>query len=134
MSRFRLSRLFHLSAGLRAALRLGFALALAVVMWLAVQPAPDLVQLFSWQDKVEHALLFAALAAFGATAWPRQPVALVGGLLLYGAAMELAQSFTAFRVGDPWDWLADAVGTLAMLPLLRAGLRATATRTAGAGA
>lgn len=132
MSRFRLP---HLPASLRGTLRLVFVVILIVVMWLAVQPAPDLVQLFSWQDKVEHALLFAALAALGAAAWPRQPATLVAGLLLYGAAMEVAQSFTTFRVGDPWDWLADAVGTLAMLPLLLACRRqALATRAAEAGA
>ena len=40
------------------------------------------------------------------------------GLMVYGAAMEVAQSFTAHRVGDPWDWLADAVGLLALLPFV----------------
>ena len=30
--------------------------------------------------------------------------------------MEVAQSFTTHRVGDPWDWLADAVGLLVLLP------------------
>ncbi|WP_041642390.1 VanZ family protein [Azoarcus olearius] len=110
---------FSSSSSLRLALRAAFALALIVVFWLAVQPAPDIVQLFSWQDKAEHALLFAALAALGFAAWPQRAAAVVVGLLAYGAAMEVAQSFTAFRVGDPWDWLADAVGTLAALPLRR---------------
>lgn len=100
-------------------LRAAYGLALAAIFWLAVQPAPDIVVLFSWQDKVEHALLFCALAVSGLAAWRSRPAAIVVGLMLYGAAMEVAQSFTAFRVGDPWDWLADAIGVLAALPLLR---------------
>lgn len=102
---------------LAALLRTAFLLALAAVFWLAVQPAPDIVVLFSWQDKVEHALLFLALTLLGLAAWPSRPAAVVTGMLLYGAAMEVAQSFTAFRTGDPWDWLADAIGTFAALPL-----------------
>ena len=49
-------------------------------------------------------------------AWPQQPLAIALGLLVYGAAMEVAQSFTTHRFGDPWDWLADAVGLLVLLP------------------
>lgn len=100
-------------------LRAAYFLALAAVFWLAVQPAPDIVVLFSWQDKVEHALLFLVLGVLGLAAWSTRPAAIVAGLLLYGAAMEVAQSFTAFRIGDPWDWLADAIGTLAALAALR---------------
>lgn len=97
-------------------MRMLFVAALIVVFWLALRPAPDIVQIVSWQDKVEHALLFAALALLGRAGWPRRPAMLALGLLAYGAAMELAQSFTPWRVGDPLDWLADAVGLLVLLP------------------
>ena len=49
-------------------------------------------------------------------AQPQQPLAIALGLLVYGAAMEVAQSFTVHRFGDPWDWLADAAGLFVLLP------------------
>ena len=33
-------------------------------------------------------------------------------MLLYGAAMEIAQGQTGYRTADPWDWVADAIGLL----------------------
>ncbi|TAH50911.1 MAG: hypothetical protein EYC67_02335 [Betaproteobacteria bacterium] len=96
--------------------RLLFIIALPLVFWLALRPAPDIVQIVSWQDKLEHALLFAALALLGRAGWHRRSGTLVLGLLAYGAAMEVAQSFTPWRVGDPLDWLADAIGLLVLLP------------------
>lgn len=100
----------------RMLFRFLFVLALLASFWLALMPAPDTVQLVSWQDKIEHALLFAVLALLGLAGWPQRPLALAAGLLLFGAAMEWAQSLTGFRVGDPLDWLADAVGLLVLLP------------------
>lgn len=90
-----------------------FVLALIGAFWLALRPAPDLIQIVSWQDKIEHAALFAGLLVLGSLGWQDRLFRLVIGLLCYGAAMEVAQSFTAHRVGDVWDWLADAAGLLA---------------------
>lgn len=106
-------------AYVRTLLRVLFIVALAGAFWLAVMPVPPVAQLFSWQDKVEHALLFAGLAALAAAAWPGRTRAIVIGLLAYGAAMELAQATTAYRQGDPLDWLADAAGLLVLVPLAR---------------
>lgn len=100
----------------RRLLRLAFVVALLGVFWLALMPAPDTARLFSWQDKVEHAILFAGLALLALAAWPRHPWLIALGLLAYGGAMEIAQSMTEHRHGDPWDWLADAVGLLVLLP------------------
>ncbi|WP_408646437.1 VanZ family protein [Thauera phenolivorans] len=102
------------SFSFRPLLRLAFLLALAAAFWLALMPVPEMVRLLDWQDKIEHALLFAALALLGLAAWPAQPLRVAGGLLLYGVTMELAQSMTAYRYGDPLDWLADAVGVAAV--------------------
>lgn len=106
----------HMPASVRTLLRLLFVIALLAIFWLALLPAPDVVKLVSWQDKVEHAVLFAGLALLALAAWPQRPLAIALGLLLYGAGMEVAQSFTGHRFGDPWDWLADAVGLLVLLP------------------
>ena len=103
-------------ASVRTLLRVLFIAALGAAFWLALMPIEPVIKLFSWQDKVEHAVLFAGLALLAIAAWPQRLLAIVLGLLLYGAAMEVAQSFTAHRFGDPWDWLADAAGLLVLLP------------------
>ncbi len=106
-------------ATVRQLLRLLFVIVLLAVFWLALLPAPEVPRLVAWQDKIEHAVLFAALALLALAAWPQQAPRIAGGLLLYGAAMEVAQALTAHRVGDPLDWLADATGLLVLLPFAR---------------
>lgn len=104
-------------------LRCAFLVAAGVIFVLALLPAPPKPVLVSWQDKVEHLMLFAGLAALGAAAWPRQLRTLVLGLLIYGAAMEVAQSLTGYRVGDVFDWIADAIGISLATALLQARTR-----------
>ena len=91
-------------------LRLAFCAALIAVFVLSVLPAPYEPKLFSWQDKVEHLLIFCGLTLLGRAAWPRHSRAVVAGILVYGAAMELGQSLTTYRMGDVRDWVADALG------------------------
>jgi VanZ family protein len=76
-------------------------------------PAPPVVADTGW-DKLNHALafagpMFAGLAARGRPSGPAV-LALAGGLLAWGAALELLQTQLPPRSGDPADWLADAVG------------------------
>ncbi|MCK2127557.1 VanZ family protein [Thauera aromatica] len=106
-------------ATVRQLLRLLFVIVLLAVFWLALLPAPEVPRLVAWQDKIEHAVLFAALALLALAAWPRQALRIACGLLLYGAAMEVAQALTAHRIGDAFDWLADAAGLLVLLPFAR---------------
>ena len=91
-------------------LRAVFVAGLLVVFVLALLPVPLVVQVFSWQDKVEHMAAFAALMLLGGLAWPTSHWRVVAALLAYGAAIEAAQALTTWRVGDPWDWLADGLG------------------------
>ncbi len=105
----------------RTLFRLLFIVLLVAVFWLALMPAPNIAQLVSWQDKVEHAVMFGILALLALVSWPRHPIQIAAGLLLYGAAMEIAQSQTRHRFGDPWDWVADAVGLLVLIPLVTRG-------------
>ncbi len=102
-----------------AVLRASFALALVVVFVLALLPAPDVPKVVDWQDKVEHAVLFALLGLLGLAAWARHDRAVVLGLVAHGLLMEIAQSLTAHRHGDPWDWVADTLGVAAALLLAR---------------
>ncbi|WP_323001866.1 VanZ family protein [Denitromonas sp.] len=101
-------------------LRLFFWAALAAVLVLSLAPVPAGHMVFSWQDKLEHALAFLALGVLGGLAWPGRTGRLAAGLLAYGALIELAQSMTTHRMGDPWDWLADAAGVGLAMALWRA--------------
>lgn len=65
---------------------------------------------FDWWDKAQHALAFLVLGGFGLLGYSLATTRVVIGLLLYGAAIEVAQSATGWRYGDWQDWLADAVG------------------------
>ncbi|ENO88890.1 VanZ family protein [Thauera linaloolentis] len=110
-------------SSVRTTCRFAFLAALVAAFYLALMPEPDIVKVVSWQDKIEHAVLFAALALLAVAGWPRHPLRIAAGLLLYGAAMEIAQSQTGYRVGDPWDWVADAVGLFVLIPAAMLGRR-----------
>lgn len=87
-----------------------FLATLVGVFMLALWPVPPVIQMFSWQDKLEHALAFATLMVLGGVAWPFARWRMVAGLLAYGALIEAAQALTSWRVGDPLDWVADGLG------------------------
>lgn len=86
-----------------------FWLVLAAVTWLALAPITTPMPDTGW-DKANHALAFAVLAGLGRPCWPRAGWKLAAALLAYGIAIEVAQSFTPTRTGDPLDVLADAAG------------------------
>jgi VanZ family protein len=115
----------------RHVLRLFFAAALIAVFALALTPVPEGLMLVSWQDKLEHLLVFLGLCVLGASAWPGRGVAVGSGLVLYGAAMEIAQSATAHRYGDIWDWTADCIGIAAGMFVIR--LRTKRGKKSGSG-
>lgn len=105
----------------RKLFRIVFSAALPVVFLLALMPAPDVPVIVREQDKIGHFAAFLVLAVLGFGGWPNRSVAVCAGLLLYGLAIEVGQSLTAHRYGDPWDWVADAIGVGAgvALKLLR---------------
>lgn len=89
--------------------RTGLAGLLAVVTWLALEPAPPEVADFGW-DKLNHLCAFAALAWMAAAAFAPRWRAVAGGLLAYGVVIELLQSLTPTRSAEWADVLADAIG------------------------
>jgi len=95
------------------------ALLLAVVLWLALTPAPPPQASLGW-DKLNHLSGFITLtlvASFGfAGHWRRIGLA----LLAYGALIEVLQSFTPSRSAEWADLLADALGITAGLLLAAA--------------
>lgn len=105
------------------ALRRGaFGAALAVVLFLMLRPVQEVS---SSNDKIDHALVFAALMALGL--WARIPWGwLFAGLSPYAVLTEVLQATaTSARHGDPRDVVADLLGLAVALAIgqLVAGLR-----------
>ncbi|BAL24429.1 VanZ family protein [Azoarcus sp. KH32C] len=94
-------------------LRSFFVAILIAVFVVALLPTTYEPKIVSWQDKVEHVLTFFTITLLGAAAWPGRFRTLAAGILTYGAAIEIAQSFTSWRSCDVRDWVADAAGVLA---------------------
>ncbi|MGE3284512.1 MAG: VanZ family protein [Pseudonocardia sp.] len=87
-----------------------FAVAFAVSLALLLSPGSGTPTPFPDADKVVHVGLFAVLAVTGLLAW-RAPVRLAAALVVYGAAIEVAQGILPIaRSADPLDLLADAAG------------------------
>lgn len=90
--------------------RLALVLVLTGILVLSLIPVPDGLQVFSWQDKLEHATAFVVLGLMAASARLGRTRVWVIGLLAYGALIEVAQSMVPYRSADPADWAADAIG------------------------
>jgi len=92
---------------------LAFWGASASVLVLSLLPVEQLPpQVLDWWDKAQHAFGFAVLTVLGWLAYPQRLRALLPGLLVFGAFIEVAQHATGWRYGDVLDWLADAVGVV----------------------
>ncbi len=91
--------------------RVAFWSCLVAVAVLSLMPTDFLPPpVLSLWDKAQHAAGFAALTVLGLMAFPQRPWRLFLALLLFGAAIEVAQAATGWRQGDVLDLLADAVG------------------------
>ena len=72
-------------------------------------------------DKMQHASAFIVMGAwFGAILRPRYLWVLVA-LSAFGAFTECLQWASGYRDADPWDWVADSIGVLIGLLLVRLG-------------
>lgn len=103
-----------------------FTGALLAALVIALLPTSGSPPLFEHQDKVQHALVFAALTSWALALWPTRLRRIVLGMLGYGVLMEIAQSMTTYRYGDVWDFCADACGIALAWGIQR--WRAQATR------
>ena len=92
-------------------MRVGWYFAMAAVTVLALVPIEHLqMPVFNWWDKAQHALAFAVLTVWGLWAWPLAGRWVLAGMLVFGAAIELAQWACGWRFAEWADWAADAVG------------------------
>jgi VanZ family protein len=89
---------------------------------LALSPAPYLppLEIFNWWDKAQHAIGFGTLTVLAVLAYPQVSKYRVAVLLcLQGVAIEVLQYVGGYRYGDWQDALADAVGVLLGLVLVK---------------
>lgn len=91
--------------------------AIALVVMFSLLPAPDLPGVPPGGDKLEHFLAYGLLAAGAVQLFATRGALRAGiGLIALGIALEIAQGlFTATRMMDAWDALANTLGVLAGL-------------------
>jgi hypothetical protein len=94
------------------------------VTWMALTPDPAITLAFTYGDKLLHACTFCGLTGWWGNIcrgrWARVWIAM--GCLAFGVFIELAQWLDPPRDASGWDVLADAIGILVALLLLRTPL------------
>lgn len=100
-------------------LRVLFWIALGIFFTLALLPSNTVQDVMLFSDKVMHALAFFVLATLGYWSYPKHILYVVGGLLIYGALIEFFQALTETRAPEWGDWLADSLGIITALFLVR---------------
>ena len=110
----------------------------SLIYYLSSQPVHIPGPSFPFKDKLLHAAAFAVMALLAAKSFEQftgnSSRAILSALLfvaLFGAIDEWHQSMTPGRIPSMGDWLADAVGALVALSLLRPRLAAVATPAPG---
>ena len=99
-----------------------FWVCFVVLNALALSPAPYLppLEIFDWWDKAQHAIAFGTLAVLAVLAYPGVSKVRIGLLLIaHGVLIEVLQYFTGYRFGDWQDAVADGVGVLLGLAMVR---------------
>jgi hypothetical protein len=97
-----------------------------LIFWLSDQPTLPVPEIFSGQDKLIHAVVYAFMALLFWFTWKSK---LAGNLSMlavlaivfcsaYGASDEWHQSFVLGRDASVYDWLADTFGALLLSLLL----------------
>ena len=103
-----------MTAGLgRTFFRVAFFVLTALVIWLSVKAPGEGPGLPIW-DKLQHFMAYAALGFTGFLGFPgRKPtIALALGLVLLGAALEVAQFYVPARDMSLGDGVADLLGVI----------------------
>lgn len=113
-----------------AGFRLLLGLALLISTWLALSPRPIELPPGMLLDKWAHLLTFAALALLADASWPDKGFdwRKWGPLLIYGAGIELLQSYIPSRMAEAGDMLANTLGLALYGFVLVPGLRAVRLR------
>lgn len=88
------------------------------VLILSLIPSPESLPSTEW-DKSNHLLAFALLAFLGLNAYRGKPQWVYGGLFLFGCMIEVLQSLTTYRSAEWLDIVADTLGLLIALVLIK---------------
>lgn len=113
--------------------RWAFGLVLVAAFALALAPTGEGEDWFTHADKLRHALAFGGLLMLGWLARIQPRWLLAGGLLAFGAGIELAQGLTPHRQASLGDLAADALGILMAWRLLLLWQSARAPAANGTG-
>ncbi len=113
-------------------LRLLFFAALAITLFMALNPSPPAVIIDVWGDKAQHMLAFGSMALLARLGFPRAPNWLILERLSFiGALIEVFQAIPSLHRDCDWkDWAADTIAAglalllVAPLRLWLAGRRA----------
>ena len=102
------------------AVKLIFWAAACFAFIMAVLPHPPQIP-GEPNDKVQHVIAFATLAALGTFAYFAAPITrLLIGLSLFGALIEVVQAIPMLhRDSDVMDWIADTTAVLVVVLLIR---------------
>ena len=90
------------------------------VAWLSLAPHDAIPEVDVW-DKLVHFLVYAALAVFGGFAFSAGRTGVTVGVLLitYGCMLEIAQIYVPGRSGTVADAIADGLGVLSGMFIVR---------------
>jgi len=91
----------------------GWLVGLALLLWFALAPLPLLLPV-AQGDKLEHLFSYALLAWYGGALFATRGarIATMLGLIALGVVLEWVQGQTSYRLADPYDAIANAIGAL----------------------
>ena len=108
--------------------RWALGLCVVSVLVLALMPSPPEMLSTGW-DKANHSLAFSVIMVLGCYAFPGNKWSVMLDSLAYGALIEVLQSFTSYRSAGWSDLLADSIGVVIGLLVVRLIGLAMATLT-----
>lgn len=93
-------------------------------LWMALRPDPGITVDLPYGDKWLHAFTFTCLMGWWGNLYRRRQARIGAalGCLAFGILIEFAQWLSPPRDADPFDVLADALGIVVALVLLRTPL------------
>jgi VanZ family protein len=105
---------------------LGLFLYCLLIYWLSDQPALPMPMVFSFQDKIQHLIAYFIMAmlawrSFQSMVGSTRMLALASVVFcsLYGVSDEWHQSFVPGRDVSALDWIADTLGAILAVFLLK---------------
>jgi VanZ family protein len=125
---FFLSQSWYRCISMQWGARITLSILFPLSLWLALIPVDQYVPSAIFSDKILHFVVFFGFAVLLDMARPTKQFWLQYGLplIVYGAVIEVLQSFSIYRSFSVWDGVADAAGVVVFwLILIRYKKQAT---------